>query len=425
MTVSDILLKVLAAHGVKHLFGIPGDAINDVTEAIRQQDAIQFIGVRHEEAGALAASVQAKLTGRLAACMGTSGPGAIHLLNGLYDARLDHAPVIAITGQVATGFIGTEAHQEVRLERLFADVAVYSQTVTTPEQVPEVFLEACHAAVVHRGVAHISLPTDVSGQRASFDDERRLEAITAGRISPVAADCDAAIDVIKQSERIVILAGIGCAEARDELLAFAQAVQAPIVRSLKAKEVIDDDHPLCAGGLGMLGGKPAVKAMDECDLLIMVGTDFPYRAFYPKSARTIQIDVEPTRIGRRQPVDIGLVAHAGPTLAALTKRVGKRNTGDFLAAIQAAMAQWRKNRDTDETSDSTPIAPPRLLKAVCEIAIQPDFADAVCGIGSEHEFRDGVSEFHRPCIAGPSLSLALVGLRAPALGQKSSGPHLL
>ena len=368
MTVSDILLKVLAAHGVEHLFGIPGDAINDVTEAVRKQDAIRFIGVRHEEAGALAASVQAKLTGRLAACMGTSGPGAIHLLNGLYDARLDHAPVIAITGQVATGFIGTEAHQEVRLERLFSDVAVYSQTVTTAAQVPDVFLEACRAAVVHRGVAHVSIPTNVSGLRATFDDDQRLKTAAAGKISPAIADCAAAVELINDSERIVILAGIGCAGCQAELIAFAEAVQAPIVRSLKAKEVIDDDHPLCAGGLGMLGGKPAVKAMDECDLLIMIGTDFPYQDFYPKSARTIQIDWEPTRIGRRHPVDIGLVAHAGPTLAALTERVAKSETGSFLKAIQAEMTQWRENRDQDEISDSTPIAPPRVLKALSDAA---------------------------------------------------------
>ena len=368
MTVSDIFLKVLAAHGVEHLFGIPGDAINDVTEAIRKQDSIRFIGVRHEEAGALAASVQAKLTGRLAACMGTSGPGAIHLLNGLYDARLDHAPVIAITGQVATGFIGTESHQEVRLEQLFSDVAVYSQTVTTAAQVPEVFLEACRAAVVHRGVAHVSIPTNVSGLHTSFDDEQRLKTVAAGKISPVTADCDATVDLVEQSERIVILAGIGCAGCQAELFAFANAVQAPIVRSLKAKEVIDDDHPLCAGGLGMLGGKPAVKAMDECDLLIMIGTDFPYRDFYPDSARTVQIDWEPTRIGRRHPVDIGLVAHAGPTLAALTERVTRRETGSFLEAIQAEMGRWRKSRDQDERSDSMPIAPPRVLKAVSDAA---------------------------------------------------------
>jgi len=368
VTVSEILLKVLAAHGVKHLFGIPGDAINDVTEALRKQDAIQFIGVRHEETGALAASVQAKLSGKLAACMATSGPGAIHLLNGLYDARLDHAPVIAITGQVATGFIGTESHQEVRLERLFADVAVYSQTIHTEAQVPDVLLEACRAAIAYRGVAHISIPTDISGRSVRFDDGRDLDTAIVGQISPVAANCDAALGLIEQSERIVILAGIGCAGARDQLLAFAEAIQAPIVRSLKAKEVIDDDHPMCAGGLGLLGGKPAVKAMDDCDLLIMVGTDFPYREFYPESAKTIQIDLEPTRIGRRHPVDIGLIAHAGPTMAALTEEVEQRKNGSFLADIQAEMKKWRESRDEAESSDSTPIAPPRVLKAVSDAA---------------------------------------------------------
>lgn len=368
MNVSDVLLEVLTAHGVKHIFGIPGDAINDVTDALRRQDQIRFIGVRHEETGALAASVQAKLTGQLAACMGTSGPGGIHLLNGLYDAKMDHAPVIAITGQVATGSIGTESHQEVRLERLFADVAVYSQTVTTEAQVPNVFLEACHAAIAHRGVAHVSIPTDVPGRKVSLDGSRPLAAATEGRISPVAADCEAALDLIEKSQRIAILAGIGCAGARDELLAFAEAVQAPIVRTLKAKEIIDDDHPLCAGGLGLLGGKPAVKAMDGCDLLIMVGTDFPYRDFYPESATTIQIDIARTRIGRRHPVHVGLVGHAGPTLATLTQGVGKRTSGAFLQEIQAEMARWKEQRDADEASDDTPISPPRLLAALSEAA---------------------------------------------------------
>lgn len=368
MTVSEVLLEILAAHGVEHLFGIPGDAINDVTDALRRQDRIRFIGVRHEETGALAASVQAKLTGRLAACMGTSGPGGIHLLNGLYDARMDHAPVIAITGQVATGVLGTEAHQEVRLDRLFADVAVYSQTVTTEVQVPEVFLEACHAAIAHRGVAHVSIPTEVSGRKLSFASDRLIKPAVAGGISPVAADCGTALELIGKSERIAILAGIGCLGARDELLAFAEAVQAPILRSLKAKEIIDDDHLLCAGGLGLLGGKPAVKAMDGCDLLILVGSDFPYRDFYPKSARVIQIDIEPTRIGRRHPVDIGLVGHAGPTLAALTRGVDARTEGNFLNEIQSHMADWREDRDKNEATDTIPISPPRLVSALSKAA---------------------------------------------------------
>ena len=196
MNVADALIRILAAHGVARVFGIPGDAINDVTDAIRRQDEIDFINVRHEEAGAFAASATAKLTGQLAACVGTAGPGAIHLLNGLYDAKLDHAPVIAITGQVARGFIGTNAHQEVDLKALFADVAVYSETVTTPEQAPEVLIRACHAAIAHRGVAHVSIPTDVAGRSVDFDTCRPLgpsragAARGAGAERPGPAGCD-------------------------------------------------------------------------------------------------------------------------------------------------------------------------------------------------------------------------------------------
>lgn len=380
MTVSDILLKMLAAHGVRHLFGIPGDAINDVIDAVRRQDQIRFIGVRHEEAGAFAASAQAKLTGELTACVGTSGPGAIHLLNGLYDAKLDHAPVIAITGQVATGFIGTEYHQEVRLERLFANVAVYSQTVTTEAQVPDVFREACHAALAHRGVAHISLPTDVSGRDVARDRLRDVMAAPSGLISPTVADCESAVALINRSQRVAILAGIGCQGARDELIAFAEAVRAPIVRTLKAKEVIDDGHPLCIGGLGMLGGRPAVKAMDSCDLLVMAGTDFPYHDFYPKNAKSIQIDIQPTRIGKRHPVDVALVGHAGPTLSALASLVKTDRSADFLQAMKEEMQGWLAQQVESEQSDAVPIHPPRVMQALGKVA--PADAIFVCDTGT-------------------------------------------
>ena len=381
MNVSDILLKVLAANGVRQVFGIPGDAINDITDAIRRQDVLQFIQVRHEEAGAFAASAQAKFTGKLAACMGTAGPGAIHLLNGLYDARLDHAPVVAITGQVETGHIGTEQHQEVRLERLFADVAVYSQTVVSEQQVPAVFLEACHAAIVHRGVAHISLPTNIAGKTASFDGSHQLTAALPGHITPDDQQCDAAIDLINRSKKIAILAGVGCRSARDELLAFAEALKAPIIRTLKAKEVIDDDHPYCIGGLGLLGGYPAAKAISDCDLMIMIGSDFPYQDFYPESARIIQIDIDPTQIGKRRAVDVGLVGHAKPTLAMLMSGVKKDERGDeFLLARQKDMQHLLDSQRKLENSDACPISPPRLLRVLAELA--PADAIFTCDTGT-------------------------------------------
>lgn len=380
MTVSDILLKILTAHGVRNIFGIAGDAINDVIDAIRRQEDISFIGVRHEEAGAFAASAEAKLTGCLSVCMGTAGPGAVHLLNGLYDAKLDHAPVLAITGQVATGFIGTQYHQEIDLERLFSDVAVYSQTVTTEEQVPAVLLEACRAAVAERGVAHISIPTNVSGRHVSFDPDCDLEPPAKGRILPREADCEAAGRLMNESNRVVVFAGIGCAQGRDELVAFAEAARAPIVRSLKAKEVIDDRHPLCIGGLGMLGGHPAVKAMNECDLLVMVGTDFPYREFYPEKASVIQIDIEPTRIGKRHPVDVGIVGEAGPTLSKLASHVRGDRSGAFLGAMQDEMKAWLKRQEKVEQSNDVPIRGPRVMRALCNVA--PERAIFTCDTGT-------------------------------------------
>lgn len=368
MNVADVLLRILREYDVDRIFGIPGDAINDVTDAIRRQDDIAFINVRHEEAGAFAASATAKLTGRLAVCVGTAGPGAIHLLNGLYDAALDQAPVLAVTGQVARGFIGTQAHQEVDLKALFSDVAVFSETVTTPDQAPGILTRACHAAMAHRGVAHVSIPTDVAGETCAFDGCRPLGPSRPGRVTPTEPDCKAAADMIDASQKVVILAGIGCAEARDELLAFAETAQAPIVRSLRAKEVIDDAHPQCIGGLGLLGGRPAVQAMDDCDLLVMVGTDFPYLDFYPASAQVIQIDIDSTHIGRRVPVDIGLVGDAGGILAALTDAIGTSRDDRFLTRMQAEMQKWRDAREELETDGNTPISPPALMRAISDTA---------------------------------------------------------
>lgn len=380
MNVSDLLLKVLTVHGVKHIFGIPGDAINDVTDAIRRQDKITFIQVRHEEAGAFAASATAKLTGNLAVCLGTAGPGGIHLLNGLYDAKLDHAPVLAITGQIETGSIGTSQFQEVDLEKLFSDVAVYSQTITTEAQLPQVFLEASHAAIAHRGVAHVSIPTNIAGKRVSVSDGEIAESSLPGLVAPSSEDCKDAIELINASNKPSILAGIGCSEAREELLGFSEKIGAPIVRTLRAKEIVDDDNPLCIGGLGLLGGSPAVKAMDQCDLLIMVGTDFPYREFYPEKAKVIQIDIDPTHIGKRRAVDVGLVGHAQPILSTLFDRVDKKPQRDFLSESQNHMKSWLKYQESAETSDDRPIRPARLMRDISRLA--PEKSIFVCDTGT-------------------------------------------
>ncbi len=285
MRVADLVLEVLAAHGVRDIFGVPGDAINDITNALRKRDDMRFILVRHEEAGAFMASAQAKLSGRLAACVGTSGPGAIHLLNGLYDAKLDHAPVIAITGQIPTQYIGTGYHQEVDLEGLFSDVAEYSKTVMTEDQLPGLMLEACKAAIAAPGVAHISLPTDVAGR--NMKPERCDFAIGSekGETRPCDPSLEEAVRLIDEAENVAILTGIGAAGARAELLTLSDRLNAPIVRTLRAKDFIDEDVEACIGGLGLLGGTPASDAIDACDLLLIVGADFPYTSFYPKKRK--------------------------------------------------------------------------------------------------------------------------------------------
>ncbi|WP_406666586.1 thiamine pyrophosphate-dependent enzyme [Gallaecimonas sp. GXIMD1310] len=371
MNLSGVLLKVLVANGVRQLFGIPGDAINAVTDAVRRQDDIQFIQVRHEEAGAFAASAQAKLTGQLSACLGTAGPGAIHLLNGLYDARLDHAPVLAITGQVETGHLGSQYHQEVNLDRLFADVAVYSRTVVDPAQLPKVAIEACQAALAHGGVAHIALPANLAAEPLAFDELQQLQAPRAGRLVADPDSSREAVALLNRAKKPVILAGIGAKDAAPALRQLAERLQAPIIRTLKAKDFIDDNDPLCIGGLGLLGGKPAVKAIEQCDLLLMLGTDFPYQAFYPTDAKVIQVDTHPGRIGRRHPVTLGVVADVAQVLPPWLEALASKETG-LLSPMREEKQTMLAQQEADESSTETPIHPARLLTEVAKAA--PDDA---------------------------------------------------
>ena len=380
MRVADLILDVLSAHGVRDVFGVPGDAINDITYAIKKRDDMRFILVRHEEAGAFMASAQAKLSGRLAACVGTSGPGAIHLLNGLYDAKLDHAPVIAVTGQIPTQYIGTGYHQEVDLEGLFSDVAEYSKTIMTEDQLPGLVLEACKAAIAAPGVAHISLPTDVAGRQ--IKPERCDFAIGSekGETRPCDPSLEKAIRLIDEAEDIAILAGIGAAGARAELLELSKRLNAPIARTLRAKDFIDEDVEACIGGLGLLGGVPASDAMDSCDLLLIVGADYPYTSFYPKKAKVVQIEPAPARMGRRVAVAGPLRGHAKPTLEALLEQVGAKKSDKFYRTLQDAKRHWRSAQEKAERSDSKPIKPQRLVAEIAAAA--PEDAIFICDTGT-------------------------------------------
>src|SRR5438270_3605436 len=323
-TAADILIETIIDWGVEVLFGLPGDGINDIMEALRtRQDKIRFVQVRHEEAAAFMACGYAKYTGKLGVCLATSGPGGIHLLNGLYDAKLDGAPVLAITGHHFHDLIDTHAQQDVDLDRLFMDVGIYNARVMGPEHVSNVTHLACRTALSRRGVAHINFPVDTQsmpvrkGNRSMRNIEGHNTEVFAQRAGlPSESDLQRAATILNEGEKVAILAGRGALNATDQLLSLAERLGAPIVKALLGKACVPDDSPYAAGGIGLLGTKPGQEALEECDTFFMIGTSFPYLEFLPKpgQARGVQIDLDSTRIGLRYPVEVGLAGDAKRTL---------------------------------------------------------------------------------------------------------------
>jgi pyruvate oxidase len=369
MNVCEALINVLSDYGVKYIFGIPGDSINELIEAVRKQDKIKFIHVMHEEAGAFAASAQAKLTGELSVCVGTAGPGALHLLNGLYDAKMDHAPVLAITGQVNTAFIGTASHQEVNLQSVFEDVAVFNQTVVNPDQMPELAILACQTALARKGVAHICIPVNISTQKVNDFEKKRQVIINKSQTIASHSDLNTAADLINRSQKPCILAGIGAREATKELLNLAELINTPVIKALRGKDILPDEHPLVLGGIGLLGTEPAYYAIQECDLLVTIGSDFPYHEFYPGlDIPVIQIDNDVEQIGKRHPVACSLVGDSKFILNELLPLVLNKVDHSFLENCQHHMKKWLKEQDEVELSKDIPIRPQTLSRCVSESA---------------------------------------------------------
>ena len=348
-TTADLLVERLIEWGVDTIFGFPGDGVNGIFEALRtSQEKIRFIQVRHEEAAAFAACGYAKYTGRLGVCLATSGPGGIHLLNGLYDAKCDGQPVLAITGHTFHDLIGTHYQQDVDLDRLYMDVAAYSQRVTGPDHVVNVVDEAIKTALSHRTVAHITIPKDV--QDWSSESKRSSANVPAHSADFFAAAIPVppqhllrqAADIINAGSKVAILAGAGCLKAREEVLQLARAVAGPIIKPLLGKAVVPDRDPYTTGGIGLLGTAPSQDAMEECDTLIIAGSSFPYLDFYPKpgKARAVQIDVSPTRIGLRYPTEVGLVGDCATVLGALLPLIHTKSDQSFIETCQKRMKSW-------------------------------------------------------------------------------------
>jgi len=368
-TSAEILVETIMEWGVDTIFGMPGDGINGIMEAIRKQqdkNKLRFIQVRHEESAAFMACAHAKFTGKLGCCLATSGPGGIHLLNGLYDAKLDGAPVLAITGMQFHDLLGTYTQQDVALDKLFIDVARYNERVMGAAQMRNVAELACRTALSYKCVSHLTIPVDIQDQE--LDRDTRSKRNQPDHVSniwprpvrlPARADLEKAAEILNSGKRVAILAGQGAIGASYELEYIADTLGAPIIKALLGKCCVPDDSPYTTGGIGLLGTTPSVEAMQNCDTLLIVGSSFPYIEFYPKpgDARAVQMDIDPTRIGLRYPVEVGLVGDARCGLTALVPLLKRKKNRRFLESAQRAMKDWRKSLAAQASDMSKPMKP--------------------------------------------------------------------
>jgi pyruvate dehydrogenase (quinone)/pyruvate oxidase len=374
---SDILLDTVHQWGVDVIFGLPGDGINGIMEALRKrQDKIRFIHVRHEESAAFMACAYAKHTGKLGCCLATSGPGALHLMNGLYDAKLDSHPVLALTGMQFHDLINTHQQQDIEIDRVMMDLCVYNVRIMGPAHVQPATELACRKALSLRGVSHITIPVDFQGMELSDDkrSERNVkshahtEAMALSAEIPPRAALQRAAEILNSGKKVAILAGRGAIDATDELIQVADKLGAPIVKALLGKAAVPDDNPYTTGGIGLLGTKPSDEVMENCDTLLIVGSSFPYINFLPKpnQARAVQIDVQPDRIGLRYPVEIGLMGDSKRTLAALIPLLERNSSRGFLEEMQAGMRDWWKKMDKYSTREDKPMKPQVVARAIGE-----------------------------------------------------------
>jgi pyruvate dehydrogenase (quinone) len=366
-TASDVLVETIMDWGVDTVFGIPGDGINGIIESLRtHRDRIRFVQVRHEEAAAFAACGYAKFTGRLGCCIATSGPGGIHLLNGLYDAKLDGVPVLAITGLQFHDLLHTETQQDVELDKLFMDVAKYNNRVMGPAHMENVVELACRTALAYRGVAHVTVPVDL--QSMPVDKASRSPRNLPHHVSEIWADSahiptDAALrsaaELLNAGKRPVILAGRGALGAGKELEEVAEILGAPIAKPILGKACVPDESPYCTGGVGLLGTRPSQEALESCDTLLIVGSSFPYIEFYPKpgQARCVQVDLDAPKIGLRYPVEVGLVGDSIRVLRRLIPLLDRRADRSWLEKAQRGKAEWMKLMEERGTRQDMPMKP--------------------------------------------------------------------
>ncbi|CUX50106.1 pyruvate oxidase [Agrobacterium sp. CNPSo 2736] len=371
-TAADVLVETLIDWKVHTIFGLPGDGINGVMEALRKrQDAIRFVQVRHEQSAAFMATAYAKWTGRLGVCLATSGPGGTNLLTGLYDAKLDQVPVLAITGMQYHDLIETFTQQDVNLTRVFEDVSVYNTVVSDAAHVENVASLACRTAIARRGVAHLSIANDTQEKPAEEGRSRRNlprhvpNDWFSYRPKPADELIHEAASLLNRGSRVAILAGRGALGAEEELKRTAELLGAPVAKALLGKAVMDDDDPFTTGGIGILGTAASQDIMKNCDTLLIVGSTFPYIEFYPdpNTVKAVQIDLDPQRIGLRHPVQCGLVGDAGDILNRLNSLLEKKSDRSFLEAARKGMRTWREQMAVLTSEQSTRLKPQPVVHA--------------------------------------------------------------
>src|SRR6202140_2283540 len=371
-TVSELLVGVLEQIGVRQIFGLIGDSLNPLADAVRRS-RIEWIGVRHEEGAALAASGQAKLTGRLGVCAGTTGPGSTHLVAGLYEASRDHAPVLALSGDMPRSMHGTDFIQTTEPDLLFRDVSLYTETISSPAQAAAVIHQAIAAAYAGPGVAHLTLPQDVLSAKAVGAASSVATLKPRSEVAPSEADVAEVARRIDDADSGVIMCGAGCRGAADLLGELSNRLKAPLVHSVRGKELMAYDDPRWMGGLGMIGTKPVYHAVQDCDLLLMVGTDYPYSNFLPAKGNVIQIDERAQVLGRRTPTMLGVVGSARPTLKLLLDRVEEKTDILFWDKVTHERHRWDEmlNKQADLRRSGDRIHPQAVARAVSDLA-RPD-----------------------------------------------------
>jgi len=381
MNVAELLVETLARRGVERVFGLSGDSLNGITDAIRAQAKIRWVHVRHEEAAAFAAGAEAHLTGKLAVCAGSCGPGNLHLINGLYDCHRSRVPVLALAAQIPSHEIGSNYFQETHPEHLFAQCSHYCEFVSHPAQMPRILEIAIQTAESRRGVSVVTIPGDVALQPATAAPRLHFPP-PKPTVRPSDDEIDALATILNETKKVTILGGAGCAGAHKELIALAGKLNAPIVHSMRGKEFIEYDNPFDVGMTGLLGFSSGYHAMMNCDLLLMVGTDFPYQQFFPKDAKIVQIDIRGEQLGRRTRVDYGYVGDTQATLKAILPKL-KQN--DYAMHLKESVEHYKKTRKelndlATPSGNREPIHPQYAVRALNELAAE----DAIfsCDVGT-------------------------------------------